>query len=252
MPDGRASLRRRPAADAAVAALLALLCALFFWQVLTPDAADRRWFAAGDFTDQFYAFRAYLARELWAGRLPLWNPYALGGSPFLADIQSAVYYPLGLLTVLLAGKGGLPLVAVELEVIVHYFLASLFLYLLVRDLTRSRLAGLVSAIAYAFGSYLTSYPKLQMAILEGQTWVPLALLAVHRGEIIDELAEFHAAVRVGRHQRKLVGRLARPLHCADALVVHSPTLFPLVVSRCSGGIPAAECVLCHELNEFHE
>jgi hypothetical protein len=175
-----AGLRRGPAADAAVAALLALLCTLFFWQVLTPNAADRRWFAAGDFTDQFYAFRVHLARELWAGRLPLWNPYALSGSPFLADIQSAVYYPFGLLTALLAGKGGLPLQAVELEVVVHYFLASFFLYLLVRDLTRSRLAGLVSGLVYAYGSYLSSYPKLQMAILEGQTWVPLALLAVHR------------------------------------------------------------------------
>jgi len=198
MPDRWASLRRRPAADAAVAALLALLCALFFWQVLTPDAADRRWFAAGDFTDQFYAFRAYMARELWAGRLPLWNPYALGGSPFLADIQSAVYYPPGLLTVLLAGRDGLPLVAVELEVIAHYFLASVFLYLLVRDLTRSRLAGLVSAVAYAYGSYLTSYPKLQMAILEGQTWVPLALLAVHRA----------AATLEGRRQGHWVAWLA--------------------------------------------
>jgi hypothetical protein len=181
MRGGRwARLRHGPAADAAVAALLALLCAFFFWQVLTPDAADRRWFAAGDFTDQFYAFRVHLARELWAGHLPLWNPYALGGSPFLADIQSAVYYPLGLLTVLLAGKGGLPLLAVELEAVAHYFLASLFLYLLVRDLTHSRLAGLVSGLVYAYGSYLSSYPKLQMAILEGQTWVPLALLAVHR------------------------------------------------------------------------
>ncbi len=184
--------RRGPAADVAVALLLLLLCALFFWPVLTPDAADRRWFAAGDFTDQFYAFRAYMARELWSGRLPLWNPYTYSGSPFLADVQAAVFYPPGLITVLLGGPE-LPLLAVELEVITHYFLAGFFLYLLVRDLAGprgGRVAGLVSAVVYAFGSYLTSYPKLQMAILEGQTWVPLALLAVHR-----------AAGRVGEGQR---------------------------------------------------
>jgi hypothetical protein len=167
-----------PAIDAAIAVLLLVLCLLFFWQVLTPDPQDRRWFAAGDFTDQFYAFRYYQAQELWSGRLPLWNPHTFSGSPFLADIQSAVFYPIGLLIVLLAGKSGLPLFAVEVETIVHYFLAAVFVYFLVKHLTGKRLAGLVGAVIYAFGSYLTSYPKLQLAILEGQTWVPLALLAV--------------------------------------------------------------------------
>ncbi|HSR32611.1 MAG TPA: YfhO family protein [Anaerolineae bacterium] len=167
------------ATDLLVVAILVVLCLLFFWQVLTPDPADRRWFASGDFTDQFYAFRSFMADELWSGRLPLWNPFTFSGAPFLADIQSAVYYPIGLLVALLAGKGGLPLIAVEIEVILHFFLASFFVYLFVKHLTGSRLAGLASGIIYAYGSYLTSYPKLQMAILEGQTWVPLALLVIH-------------------------------------------------------------------------
>jgi hypothetical protein len=166
------------AIDAAAVIFLLLLCLLFFWQVLTPNPTDRRWFASGDFTDQFYAFRAYQSQELWSGRLPLWNPYTFSGAPFLADIQSAVFYPVGLVVILLAGKSGLPLIAVEIEAIVHYLLASVFVYLLVKHLTGKRLAALVGGITYAFGSYLTSYPKLQMAILEGQTWVPLALLAV--------------------------------------------------------------------------
>jgi len=168
---------RRLAPDLIVVAILLSLCLLFFWRVLTPDSLDRRWFASGDFTDQFYAFRTFMAEELWSGRLPLWNPFNFSGAPFLADIQSAVYYPIGLLVIFFAGQGALPLVAVEIEVILHYFLASLFVYLFVKHLTRSRVAGLASGIIYAYGSYLTSYPKLQMAILEGQTWVPLALLA---------------------------------------------------------------------------
>ncbi len=154
------------------------LCALFFWQLWTANPQNRRWLASGDFTDQFYAFRYYQARELWSGRWPLWNPYTFSGSPFLADIQSAVYYPIGLLIILLAGRSGLSLFAVEVEVMVHYFLVSLFTYLFVRRLTRNRWAGLVGSLVYSYGSYLTSYPKLQMAILEGQTWVPLILLAV--------------------------------------------------------------------------
>jgi hypothetical protein len=178
-PDSKAR-RRNLIADGVVVVFLLVLCFAFFWQLLAPeDSSNRRWLAAGDFTDQFYAFRHFQAEELWSGRLPLWNPHTFSGSPFLADIQSAVFYPIGLLVILLFGKGGLPLFAVEIEVIVHFFLASLFVFLLVKRLTGSRLAGLVSGIIYAYGSYLTSYPKLQMAILAGQTWVPLALLAVH-------------------------------------------------------------------------
>lgn len=176
----RAQRRHDLIADVVVVLFLLALCLTFFWQLLIPeDSPNRRWLAAGDFTDQFYAFRHFQADELWSGRLPLWNPHTFSGSPFLADIQSAVFYPIGLLIILLFGKGGLPLFAVELEVIVHFFLASLFVFFLVKRLTGSRLAGLASGIIYAYGSYLTSYPKLQMAILEGQVWVPLALLAVH-------------------------------------------------------------------------
>lgn len=203
------------ALDAAAVALLLFLTLLFFWQVLTPDPQDRRWFAAGDFTDQFYAFRYYQSQELWSGRLPLWNPYTFSGSPFLADIQSAVFYPLGLLVILLAGRSGLPLLAVEVEAILHYFLAAIFVYLLVKQFTGQRLAGLVSSIVYTFGSYLTSYPKLQLAILEGQVWVPPALLAISlaaKGE------------RLGRWRRSaawlLVGGVALAL---SALAGHGQT-----------------------------
>lgn len=46
---------------------------------------------------QFYVWRA-LVRSLWlTGELPLWNPYALCGTPLLANSQSAPLYPLQLL-----------------------------------------------------------------------------------------------------------------------------------------------------------
>jgi Bacterial membrane protein YfhO len=210
--------RRGLLADIAVTAFLLCLCFLFFWQVLTPNPLNRRWFASGDFTDQFYAFRYYQSQELWNGRLPLWNPHTFSGAPFLADIQSAVYYPIGLLTILLAGKSGLPLIAVEIEAILHYFLASFFTYLLVKRLTGSRLAGLVSGLVYAYGSYLTAYPKLQMAILEGQTWVPLALLAIHRA--VEEERQGRDGARARTNAWLILGGLALGL---SALAGHGQT-----------------------------
>jgi hypothetical protein len=157
-------------------AILAGLCLLFFWRDLTPVAADRWSFAAGDFTQQFYAFARYEAARLQNGQIPLWNPYIYSGHPFLADIQSAVFYPLSLLTMLLTAAKGFTYRALELEAIGHVFLAALFTYLLARRLTRSRAGGLAAAITFGFSGYLTSYPPLQLAILETQAWLPLILL----------------------------------------------------------------------------
>jgi hypothetical protein len=156
--------------------LLAGLCLLFFWRDLTPVLADRWSFAGGDFTQQFYAFARYEAARLHAGQLPLWNPYIYSGHPFVADIQSAVFYPLSLLTMLVTWAKGFTYLALELEAIGHFFLAGLFAYLLARRLTRSRAGGLAAAIAFAFSGYLASYPALQLAILETQVWLPLILL----------------------------------------------------------------------------
>ncbi|MCB0246516.1 MAG: hypothetical protein KDI12_24090, partial [Anaerolineae bacterium] len=159
-------------------ALLAL-CLLFFWRDLTPSPADHLSFAAGDFANQFVAFARYEASRLASWQLPLWNPYAFAGHPFLADPQAAVFYPVSLLTMLAtAGRQGLLYHGLELEALLHYPLVALFTYLLARRLTGSRIGGLVAAVVFTFSGYLTSYPPLQLAILEVQTWLPLILLAL--------------------------------------------------------------------------
>jgi hypothetical protein len=169
-------LRARYRSQILAALLLAGLCLLFFWRIITPSVEDRGYFPSGDFVDQFYVFRVFEARHLLAGHLPLWNPYTYSGHPFLADIQSAVFYPPGLLTIFLSGPWGFPLYALELEAIGHVFLAGLFTYLFARRLLRADFPALVTAVTFAFGGYLASYPIQQLAILEVQVWLPLILL----------------------------------------------------------------------------
>ncbi len=159
-------------------ALLVGACLLFFWRDLTPVQTDRWTFVPGDFLQTFYALAHYAASRLQNGLLPLWNPYANAGHPFLADIQSAVFYPPRLLSVSLASIRGFSYRTLELEAIVHCVLVAWFTYLLARRLTGSRVGGLVAAVAFTFSGYLTSYPLLQLAILETQTWLPLILLCL--------------------------------------------------------------------------
>jgi len=167
--------------DVGVVLLLACLCIFFFWRIITPNLANRGSFPEGDFADQFYAFGVYEAQRLFSGQLPLWNPHTFSGHPFLADVQSAIFYPLSLITLLLSLPWGFSLFALELEAIFHFFLAGLFTYLLAKRLLRDRRAALISSLVFTFGGYLTSYPSQQLAILEADVWLPLILLLLDIG-----------------------------------------------------------------------
>ena len=168
-------------ADVGVVLLLACLCLFFFWRIITLNPANRGSFPEGDFADQFYAFGVYEAKRLFSGQLPLWNPYTFSGHPFLADVQSAIFYPISLATLLLSLPQGFFFFALELEAIFHFFLAGLFTYLLARRLLRDRRAALISSLVFTFGGYLTSYPSQQLAILETDVWLPLILLILDIG-----------------------------------------------------------------------
>lgn len=166
--------------------LLFLLCLLFFWRDLPLAGVDYRGFAAGDFGNQFYAFASYKAARLHAGQLPLWSPYALSGHPFLADIQSAVFYPPGLLTMLVTAATGFSYAALQIEAVLHLPLAAVGMYLLGLRLTGSRLGAWVAALVFTFGAYLTGYPLLQLAILETVAWLPFIVLTLDLA--VDALA----------------------------------------------------------------
>jgi len=167
--------------DLAVVALLLGLCLFFFWRIITPNPEERGSFRQGDFYNQFYAFAVFEYDQLSQGELPLWNPYTFSGHPFLADIQSAVLYPLSLLTMLASFIWGFSAFALELEAIAHFFLAGVFTYFFARRLFQNRAAALISAVTFTFGGYLTSYPVLQLAILETVIWLPLILLFLDLG-----------------------------------------------------------------------
>lgn len=190
--------------DAATLLALALGPFVFFWPLFVPGAG-RMYFEGGDFIDQFYAFASFEVASFAAGELPLWNPYAYAGSPFWADIQAAVAYPPSLAVVLASAWawGRLPLVLLEAEAVAHVGMAAVFTYLFARRVLASRPAALVSAVAFAFGGYLTGYPMLQLAVLETSVWLPLALLGVERmvdgprrGPSPDPLLPFALAMAV--------------------------------------------------------
>ena len=176
------SRARRIAPDALAVALLIGLWLLFFWRLFTPVAADQSSLKLGDFSGQFVTFAGYQQARMCAGEWPLWNPFNNGGLPFAADTQSAVFYPARWLTLAASCAGGWTYHALELEMTAHVLFASLTMYALGRRLTlRSPVsvpAGLVAALVFAYGGFLSGYPPLQLALLEAGVWLPLGLLAL--------------------------------------------------------------------------
>src|SRR6185437_12959856 len=177
---GHAGSRANRQAAVALSFLL-VLCLGAFATVLLPGPWTREYVAAGDFSQQFYAFQSYTARRLALGQLPLWDPYIFGGQAHLADPQTALFYPVGLLINLLAGHQGLPYIAMEWRAAIDVLLGALFTYLVVGRIAGSRVGGVVGAIVFCFGRYLTSCPLPQLPVLEASIWLPLILYGLERG-----------------------------------------------------------------------
>jgi len=153
------------------------LWALFFSTLLLGV----EYLAQSDLLTQFHTFGRFQAQEMLAGRFPLWSPGSYGGFPFAADTQAAVFYLPRWLTIFLSAPWDFPYYALELEGLLHIWLLGIFTYFLAHDITRNRWAGLIAAVAFGLGGFITSYPLLQLAILETVTWIPLILLLLRRG-----------------------------------------------------------------------
>lgn len=150
--------------------LLGVTTVLYFWR-LVFRGETLYW---GDLLLQFYPWRAYAQQNLLANRLPLWNPYVFCGMPFLANHQSAVFYPWNLLSLWLPPQYGLSYGAV-----VHIFLTGTFMFLFLRQIGCRRFAALVGGVVWMFSGF--NITRLQFPSLTYTcTWLPLLLWAQER------------------------------------------------------------------------
>jgi hypothetical protein len=136
---------------------------------------------AGPWSDQYsagYAFRTWGAAE-WhrTGHVALWNPTLLGGLPFLGAMHGDVFYPTSFLRLLWP----MPPV-MNFGFSLHYLLAGLFVYLLLRALRLSWGASLAGGLAYQLTGLIGSYPSPgHDGKLFASTMLPLMLLALVKG-----------------------------------------------------------------------
>ena len=150
------------------------LAALFFAPYLLGLSA----FTDGDFTRHYLPYSFFQQKSLLAGQLPLWNPHVNSGHPFLADTESALFYPVSNILLLLTWFSPTAvgrLYWLQVEALIHIILACSFTALLVHRLTGRRMAGFAAGLVFGFSGYLTGYPPLQLGILRVAVWLPLIL-----------------------------------------------------------------------------
>ncbi len=146
-------MNRQRLHDVLALALLALAVLVVYARILFTPLIP----ASGDFLAYFAPYWQQLNDAVRAGRLPLWNDLIFGGAPFLANPQTAVFYPLRWPMVLLSAEKGILTTAA-----LHAWLAGAFGFLLVRSLVDGRKskwgawsAGLMAGLILALNGWAT-------------------------------------------------------------------------------------------------
>ncbi|MFQ5673626.1 MAG: YfhO family protein [Nitrospinales bacterium] len=151
--------------------LFACLAVGYFWEMAGSDPI----FSGGDAAFFFIPLRKLWVQAAQNFSFPLWNPFSLTGMPLFATMQPAILYPFSLFYLFL------PFYLVfNLTVILHYGLAGLAMYLLMRGLRCGIAAAAVSGLTFMLSGYLFSlqrYPSTLFPV----AWVPLLLLCYFAG-----------------------------------------------------------------------
>jgi len=132
----------------------------------------------------------FSGRELREGFFPLWNPLTGFGQPHLANIQTAVFYPLNLVVYILGSRLGM-----ELWMLVRLWLAGFFLYLFLRRLGLGVMASLAGSALWPLGGYGLWF--MQLVELNSQLLLPLFLLLGHQLAEKAKLKFYLALVIIG-------------------------------------------------------
>ena len=150
-----------------------ILTHVFFYKFLVPG----QMIFGTDIQNQSYPLQHMAVGEMLKGRsIMLWNPYIFSGMPFLASFSFPVFYPMVLLFFIL------PLgFAMGYEVLLHFFLMGVFMYLFLRRLKLSRQASFVGGLIFMFNAHFISliYPGHGSKLFT-MTYLPLALMFLDR------------------------------------------------------------------------
>ena len=169
--------------DGAPIGLLLGLAALYFLPVLTAGNGKVLSAEGTDIWNQYFYWRHFGFKALAGGELPLWNQFIFSGTPYVAGIQSALFYPLNLIHLVFETA-----FAINLSIALHCFLASLFTYCLARYLGLAPSPSFLSALTYAYGApFFFHIYAGHLSNLSTMAWLPLLFLSIEAFRRTDKI-----------------------------------------------------------------
>jgi len=159
--------------DALLITLLGVFALFLFREIIV--GGER--LVGDDFIGFYLAMKQFFHDELWIHHsIPYWNPYIFGGIPFWAHFESTIFYPLGFLFWLIA-----PDRAYGYSMFLHFVLAGVFTYGLVRSLNIGRAGSFVAGAVYTCNGFVMALLYIgHMCPIWSYIWLPAVLYCLNR------------------------------------------------------------------------
>jgi hypothetical protein len=140
------------------------------WHNADPaKRVDAGYAELGDLITMMYPWRAFAAQAIRKFELPLWNHQILAGAPFVANGQSAVFYPINFLYYFLPTNA-----AWSLRPFLWVICSGCFTAVFVEAIGGSISGSIVAGIVYSMGGFVSAWQG--WPISDAAMWLPLMLL----------------------------------------------------------------------------
>lgn len=166
---------------------LVLTTVIFFAKVICSGET----LYGSDFLHYFYPIKRFAYDHVSAnGSLPLWNPYLFSGTPFIANIQASMFYPLGLLYYLIPTE-----TAYLYATVLHCIVGTVFMYMFMRSLSVSKSGAFLSGFIFIFNGYFMAHLYAgHLSLIQTYVWIPLIFLFLVR---FAQSGRFRSVVTAG-------------------------------------------------------
>lgn len=162
--------------DLSYLTMLLLLTVIFFGKIIFGSRNVVLSSPICDIRTEFFACRYFAFHNLAQGILPLWNPYVLSGTPFMAGLESALFYPFNFLYLFLPTH-----LAINYTIILHLFLSGIFFYYFIRYLNIERFPSFISSLVYMFAATQVCHIYAgHLTVLSTIIWIPLLFLFLEK------------------------------------------------------------------------
>jgi uncharacterized membrane protein YfhO len=148
-------------------------CLIFFARGIFMNRMSILW----DTSNQFFPKLWYTANVWRRGLLPLWNPFLFNGFPTFADPQSQTFYPF---TFAMAFLTGVSARMVYLQLVFHYMLAGIFMYLFAGFYVKDIAGRLIASLIYMFNGFMINHFE-HLTMINSIIWLPVILFFLEKG-----------------------------------------------------------------------